>query len=214
VIAGCADVQHLFLSCSPAPRHYCRAVSSVPPPLRLVEPNAVPGEGPEPDMATTAYTLDSAFRTYSAYVAAIGLRLLGRSEEIDDLVQDVFVRASRGLGALREPAALKGWLATITVRVAQRRLRGRAVWRVLRLDTEYDYRMAPTPGCSPEQRAMLAETFRLLDTIPARERLAWSLRHLEGESLERIAELTRASLATVKRRIAAAGARLAELADG
>ena len=105
--------------------------SSRPPPLRLVDSDE--------QVPAAAHTLDSAFRAYSRYVAAIGFRLLGRSDEVEDLVQDVFVRASRGLGALREPGALKGWLATVTVRVAQRRLRSRRLLHVLRLEGEYDY---------------------------------------------------------------------------
>ena len=47
------------------------------------------------------------------------------ANEVDDLVQDVFVEVLRGLKRLREPAAFKGWLAQITVRTATRRLRQR-----------------------------------------------------------------------------------------
>src|SRR5215470_14551684 len=56
------------------------------------------------------------FRRYARYVATIGLRLLGRDDELDDLVQDVFIEAHRGLHGLRTPDAIKGWLARITVR--------------------------------------------------------------------------------------------------
>ena len=51
------------------------------------------------------------FRRYAPYVATIGLRLLGRDDELDDLVQDVFIEAHRGLHSLRTPDAIKGWLA-------------------------------------------------------------------------------------------------------
>jgi RNA polymerase sigma-70 factor (ECF subfamily) len=44
----------------------------------------------------------------------------------------------------------------------------------------------------------------VLDELPAAERLAWTLRHVEGERLEQVARQCGCSLATAKRRIAAA----------
>jgi RNA polymerase sigma-70 factor (ECF subfamily) len=188
-------------------------VSSPPSHLRLVEPQPEAAGGQTPEAAPIP-TFNEIFRRYSSYVAAIGLRLLGRVEEIEDLVQDVFIAAHRGLHGLREPGALKGWLATVTVRVARRRLRARRVRMMLRLAPVYDYELLAQPGLSPEDATMLAQVYALLDDLPVGERLAWSLRHLEGERLERIAEITGASLATVKRRISAAAARLQERMDG
>ena len=40
--------------------------------------------------------LESAFRAYSRYVAAIAFRMLGCNDEVDDVVQEVFVAALRG----------------------------------------------------------------------------------------------------------------------
>jgi RNA polymerase sigma-70 factor (ECF subfamily) len=55
----------------------------------------------------------------------------------------------------------------------------------------------------------LAKVYAVLDALPSDERVAWSLRHVEGERLERVAELCGCSLATAKRRIAAAHQRIA-----
>ena len=54
---------------------------------------------------------DQVFRRYAPYIARIALRLLGNDSEVDDLVQDVFLEAHRGLFGLRDAAALGGWLA-------------------------------------------------------------------------------------------------------
>jgi RNA polymerase sigma-70 factor (ECF subfamily) len=159
-------------------------------------------------------TLAEVFRRYASYVAAIGLRLLGRPDEVDDLVQDVFLRAHRGLERLREPGALKGWLATVTVRVAQRRLRSRRLRAFLPLAPDHDYSNLPQSGLSPEELTAASEIYALLDKLPTAERLAWSLRHIEGEKLETVADLTGTSLATVKRRIAAASRKLGEHRNG
>ena len=67
--------------------------------------------------------LDAVFRRFAPYVARVAMRVLGPRGEIDDLVQDVFLDAHRGLGKLRDLDAIRGWLATVTVRKARRRLR-------------------------------------------------------------------------------------------
>ena len=51
--------------------------------------------------------LGDLFRRYSPYVATIGIRLLGRDDELDDLVQEVFIEAYRGFHQLRSPDAVK-----------------------------------------------------------------------------------------------------------
>jgi RNA polymerase sigma-70 factor (ECF subfamily) len=73
--------------------------------------------------------------------------------------------------------------------------------------------LAETPGATgarPEARAELRLVDRALARMPPAERIAWVLRHVEGETLEDVARACGCSLATAKRRIAAAEARLAE----
>ncbi|HTM19115.1 MAG TPA: sigma-70 family RNA polymerase sigma factor [Kofleriaceae bacterium] len=169
------------------------------PPVIPLRPLPQPAaSAPEP------FDLEELFRLYAPYVAKIGHRLLGRGDEVDDLVQDVFLAAHRGLRQLREREAIKGWLATVAVRLARRRLRRRRLWGALGLDGAPDYDDIVEEGASPEQRALAARVYRLLDRLPVEQRMAWTLRHVEGESLERVAELCRCSLATAKRRIKAA----------
>ena len=142
------------------------------------------------------------YRKYSGYVASLGYRLLGRDGDVDDLVQDVFLAAVEGLGELREQGALKGWLATLTVRLAGRRLRRRRIASFFGLgDAEVD---VAAPGATPEERALLGQVYVALDRVEVDARLAWILRHIEGEPLDQVAKLCGCSLATAKRRIAAA----------
>lgn len=152
--------------------------------------------------------LDWVFRRYSSYVATIAMRLLGRNADVDDVVQEVFLQAVKGLEGLRDPEALRGWLATVTVRVARRRLRVRRLRGFLGLDDAPSYDQVASPNASPEQRALLARIYRALDEMPADLRLAWSLRHIEGEQIEAVANLCGCSLATAKRRISEAQDRL------
>lgn len=147
-------------------------------------------------------SIDELFRRYSPYVARIGYRLLGRNEEVDDLVQDVFLAAHQGIGELRDADAMRGWLATVTVRTAHKRLRRRRIRALLHIDTDSSYEQV-APDASPEQQAMLASIYRQLDAMPAKQRVPWTLHYVEGETLERVALLCSCSLATAKRRIKA-----------
>jgi RNA polymerase sigma-70 factor, ECF subfamily len=148
--------------------------------------------------------LDDVYRRYCRYVAAVVLRLDGRQTEVDDIVQEVFVEAARGVGRLRDAEAVKGWLATITVRVVRHRLRTRRMRRFLGLDAQADYAGLVDPSASPLDKLLVRAVYRVLDELPVDDRLAFSLHHIEGEKLDVVARLCRCSPATAKRRIARA----------
>jgi RNA polymerase sigma-70 factor, ECF subfamily len=160
--------------------------------------------------------LDDAYRRFAPYVAAIAVRILGRSDDLDDLVQDVFVEATRGIAALSDPHAIRGWLARIAVRASVRRLRRRRLLRALHLssDEALDYDALAAPDATPEQRAMVARVYRALDALPLAERVAWVLRHVQGATLEEAATFCGCSQSTYQRRLRRASARIGlELPD-
>lgn len=186
-----------------------RASAASRPALRLVgaEPAvAGPSPGGAPDVDPRNF--DEVFRRYSPYVARIALRLLGSDGEVDDLVQDVFIEAHRGLASLREPGALGGWLARICVRRATRRLRRRRWLKLLSLENVTERELPFSAGTSPEERALVQQLYGRLERLSAEERVAWLLRHVEGESLDDMVELCGWSKSTVQRRLRSAEARL------
>jgi RNA polymerase sigma-70 factor (ECF subfamily) len=160
-------------------------------------------------------TDEALFQRFAPYVARIGLRLLGRESDVDDLIQDVFLAAFKQRHQVRDPQAFKGWLAIIAVRAARRQLRRRNLRAFVGLDTLAAPLELRDQGMSPERRALLARVYQALDRISVEQRLAWTLRFVEGEKLEEVAEHCGCSLATAKRRIASAHAQIqGELNDG
>lgn len=187
-------------------------LSARQPKLRVLEggpQSEEPAPGPEGSAETLEF--DAVFRRYAPYVAAIGLKILGREEEIDDLVQEVFIDAHRGLDQLQDRSSLKPWLASIAVRRARRKLRGGWLGRLLTRRPVADYTHLADRGATPEESAHVQSVYRLLDRMPADERVAWVLRNVESESLERVAELCGCSLSTVQRRLRSAGRWMAQL---
>ncbi len=173
--------------------------------LRLVREHPDAAERQE-----SAATFDDFFRRYHRLVASLGLRMLGRRSEVDDFVQDVFLEAHKSFGTLREPGAEKGWLRAIAVRVAVRRLRKHRLAAALGLDRPGD--VGPFPvGANQEHAVLLSEVYRVLETVPAKARVVWVLRVVEGEKLEDIAEVTKMGLSSVKRHLAVATDKLAEV---
>jgi RNA polymerase sigma-70 factor (ECF subfamily) len=149
---------------------------------------------------------EAIYRRHAAYLIGMVTRLLTSSSDAEDAVQDTFVIAFEQMPRLRNPAALRPWLAQIAVSQVRRRLRKRRLLRLLGLDRFDEASLASlvAPDAGPDVRADLATIERVLTTIPVDQRIAWSLRYVEGETLENVARTCGCSLATVKRRLSAA----------
>jgi RNA polymerase sigma-70 factor (ECF subfamily) len=147
------------------------------------------------------------FQRHGRALAGLLGRLLGSTADAEDALQDTFIVAFERLAQLRDDDAFAGWLTQIAVRQAHRSFRRRKLLRVLGLDRgERDARFAQlaAPATSPEVRAELRLLDERLDRLPADQRMAWMLRYVEGYELADVARACGCSLATVKRRVAAA----------
>jgi len=147
-------------------------------------------------------SLEEAFKQHAPHVAAIGFRILGSRDQMQDLVQDVFLKAHDWIARIDDPRALKSWLTTVTVREARLRLRVRRVRAFLHLEESHNYAAVASPEASPVERALATEIYRILDGVSVNARVAWTLRYVEGLTLPEIAQHCGCSLATVKRRVA------------
>jgi RNA polymerase sigma-70 factor (ECF subfamily) len=150
------------------------------------------------------------FRRYGAALGGLLERMLGSTSDAEDALQDTFVVALSQLPQLRDPTAVGAWLTRIAVHQAQRRFRRRRLLRALGLDRGRDEGLTnlAAPSTPPDARDTLRRLDGLLATLPASQRVAWMLRNVEGQSLPEVASACGCSLATAKRRIAAADAHL------
>ena len=151
---------------------------------------------------------EALYRLHAADVLRLATRLLRSRQEAEDVAQDAFLAALRDLPQLREGAAFRGWLMQITVRLVHRRFRARKWRQIFGLRCgEDDARLAQlASGADASERAELALLDAALDAAAPSDKLLWMLRHVEGWALDEIAAQCSISLATVKRRIARAGA--------
>jgi len=166
--------------------------------------------------AQERWAQEALFRRHAAMVNGLAYRLVGRDADLDDLVQDCFAEAWRSLGRLAEPAAFSTWLGSIVVRTAHKLIRRRRLLARLGLGPgcRVDLDELIAPSAPADVRAELRSVYAVVESLPAATRVAFVLRRVEGLALEEIANLTGASLATVKRRIADGERRIAAATGG
>jgi RNA polymerase sigma-70 factor (ECF subfamily) len=154
---------------------------------------------------------DAIFRRHLDTVAGLALRLLRHRADMEDVVQDTFIIALEKLEELRDGGALRPWLMQIAVSLVRRRLRRRRILRFVGLnpgEADAPLDALASEALDAEACAELAGLDRALAELPAEARIAWMLRYVEGEAMEDVAFACGCSLSTVKRRIAAADARV------
>jgi RNA polymerase sigma-70 factor (ECF subfamily) len=139
------------------------------------------------------------FDAYGRYVERLLVRVLGPDPEVEDLLHDVFVEALGNIAKLRDPARFKGWLTRMTVFVARGTLRRRRRQRWLSFAPEEALPDHPSPSTPPEARDLLQRVYAVLRRLRPNQRIAFSLRYIEGMTLPEAAEASGVSLATFKR---------------
>ena len=156
---------------------------------------------------------DELVRRYQTPVLNL-VRVLSGRADAEDLAQEAFVRAWRGLSGFRGDSTFRTWLYRVTINVVQshrgRMARLRALFAAgpAGEDSDDPIESAPDPG-DLERRVLDRDAIdRALATLPADLRLAVVLRDVEGLDYRAIAEVTGAPIGTVESRIFRARQRL------
>jgi RNA polymerase sigma-70 factor (ECF subfamily) len=146
---------------------------------------------------------------FSPLVRRVLRRTLGPHAEVEPLLQNVFVRVLEQLSSLPESAQLRPFVVSVTVKVLNAELRRNRFRRLLRLRSPWHSSDELQAGASDSTtRSALSALYRILDQLDADARLAFTLRHFEGLPITELASATDASLASAKRRLARASARV------
>jgi RNA polymerase sigma-70 factor (ECF subfamily) len=145
---------------------------------------------------------------FSPLVRGLLRRSLGPDRDVEDQVQDVFLRFFKRIDTLRDPNAVRSFLVGITIRVAGSELRRRRVRRWLHVTETGTLPDIEAPPGDADAREAVARLYANLDRLDDEGRLAIVLRHIDGLELLDVAAALDLSLATTKRRLAKATARL------
>ena len=144
-------------------------------------------------------------------VYRLALRMLGSAAEAEDVTQDSFIAAWRGLPALRAQGAFGGWLYRLAVNRCLNVLRARRPEAELDPATLRSTRPDEQPEAAAEVDAETSALAAALRLLTPELRACWVLRELQGCSYEEIAEITGVSPGAVRGRLARSRAVLAEV---
>jgi RNA polymerase sigma-70 factor, ECF subfamily len=144
---------------------------------------------------------------YESKVYSLALKMLRNPEDAEDVLQDTFLRAYRGIKSFKGNSTFSTWIYRITANSALMRLRKRQLPTVSIDDA--DEREAPiniadwAPGpveqmLNQETQAAMTEA---IEALPPEFRQVFVLRDIEELSNAEVAEILDLSVAAVKSRL-------------
>jgi RNA polymerase sigma-70 factor (ECF subfamily) len=157
---------------------------------------------------------------YSGNLYRLGLKMLGNSQDAEDILQETFLKAFRGIKSFDGRASLSTWLYRIAINESLMQLR-RKHPEMISIEEPGD----PDTGdqeplqivdwcCMPERELMSSEAKKWLDQaiekLPAGLRAVFVLRDIEELSTLQTAEILGISETAVKTRLSRARFRLRE----
>jgi len=153
-----------------------------------------------------------AFRAFvdqhQGHVTFTVVSMMGRTEEVDDVVQDVFVRFYESLDQFRGEASVTTYLKRIAVNRSLDALRRRKRWhaRFLSRDDEHNGLREPAAveTLPLERNERAAEVHRAIAALSDKHKAVVVLRLLEGFSTEETADILNIAYGTVLSRLSRA----------
>ena len=147
-------------------------------------------------------------------------RMVRDQSEIEDIVQDSFIKAYRAINNFRGDSAFYTWLYRIGINTAKNHLvkLGKRPKAMNEVDIEEienfedapDLRNHETPESSMMSSEIVASVNQTIAALPSELREAISLREMDGLSYEEIADLMNCPIGTVRSRIFRAREAIAE----
>jgi RNA polymerase sigma-70 factor, ECF subfamily len=152
-----------------------------------------------------AASFEPLVQTYSPRVFATARRYARRESEVEDIAQEVWLKAFSKLGSFRGDAPFEHWLMRMTVRTCYDFLRGHqrnresAFSELSEPETDWLEKFVADPGSAAEDAdAAKLLVARVLEKLSPPARLVITLLEIEDRSVKEIAEITGWSVALVK----------------
>jgi RNA polymerase sigma-70 factor (ECF subfamily) len=147
-------------------------------------------------------------------VCGLAWRLLGWPDDVDDVVQDVFLKVFKTLDSFRGQARIETWLTRITIntcrshrrrRLLRLRVLGELAARTLHTSSR-DSAADATPAGSGDESARLLR--QVIVRLPMRDREVIVLRYLQEMEIADMAQVLRLGVNAVEVRLSRARQRL------
>jgi RNA polymerase sigma-70 factor (ECF subfamily) len=144
-------------------------------------------------------------KKYQSRIFAMARRYARRESEVEDIVQEVFIKAFQKLDSYRAEAPFEHWLMRLSVRTCydflrnHQRNRESAFTDMTDQETDWLERFAADPDTAVETADAARDLVeRVLCQLPPSARLILTLLEIEERSVKEISELTGWSISLVK----------------
>jgi len=144
---------------------------------------------------------------YQVMVYNTALGIVQNADDADDITQEVFIQVFRSVSSFKGDAQFSTWLYRITLgkaldheKKAKRKKRFGFVQSLFNGHEEVDRQQAEFdhPGVKMENKERANELFNALKQIPDKQRIAFTLHKLEGQSYQEVAEIMNTTLYAVE----------------
>jgi len=139
-------------------------------------------------------------RRYQDLLYRHAVRMTGREDDAEDVVQRTFIKAHRGLRKCRDPERVGAWLFRIGANQCKDFLKSRRATVPAHEANELE-----APDGNPERETELGrvreEIDRALQTLAVEQREAFLMKHVEGWSYAEMAEALKVSVPALKMRV-------------
>jgi len=153
-------------------------------------------------------------RKHQARVARLAQRILYSTRDIEDVTQEVFLRAYRGLDGFRGESSFGTWLTRICINYCSKKRRRRMPEGVSLEESDLAESLSAPRMTQPDiqigRKERDQQIREAVDNLPEKYRLAVLLRYYEGYSCEQIAQTFDCPATTVRTWLFRAHARLAK----
>lgn len=159
-------------------------------------------------------SFDVVYREHRTRLMSIVRGVIGQSDELEDVLQLVFIEIHRCLPKFEGRSRLTTWLYRIAVNVALQHIRRsrRKRWLVLGPTGDEEQRqVSPRDEIGvAEDRELLARVNESVAQLSDKKRVVWQLHELQGLEPQEIAEILDIPLNTVRSRLLSARHELME----
>lgn len=138
---------------------------------------------------------------YSARIINLAYMMIGNRHDAEDIAQEAFIRAYRGLKKFQQKAKFSSWLYQIALNLCKDYLKARAR-NVKSLDDEQLTAMEPGTREQAARAVLESELSDLMrvaiNKLPVPYRETFVLRHLQGLEYDEVASITSVPADTVR----------------
>lgn len=143
-------------------------------------------------------------------------RVMGRTDEADDLSQETFLRAFRAYGSLPGDANVRAWLFSIATNLAKNYFRSESRRRKAYGEVRATLRETANPGAEAELASRETGTLveGIIHRLPLRQRLAFTQRKIHGLDYDTIGRSLGCSAETARAHVFQAVRKIRRGLDG